>query len=85
MKGFRCKNEKVGSERRVEILYVEEPLSAKKIGEILSDGVYCYLKKNNLLKEDSEQGQRIRDLLAKAEELDAQIDEAELETFLENT
>ena len=57
---------------KVEIIYVEESENGDKIEtipEILAEGVYKYLKKNNYLKKEVEQKRRIEKMKDKMKEL----------------
>ncbi len=55
--------------KKVEVSYTEKADDRerqKRITEILAEGVYVYLKKNGLLREDIERAERIKKLLEKA-------------------
>ncbi len=70
--------------KKIEISYTqatEEKERLKRITEILSEGVYAYLKKNGLLKEDSERTESIKRLLEKTTEVDTHVEEIEREEF----
>jgi len=63
---------------KIEISYSEvenEQERQKKIIDILSEGVYAYLKKSGLLKEDSKQTEKIKKVLEKTQEIEDQVRE----------
>jgi protein involved in temperature-dependent protein secretion len=63
--------------KKVEIVYTEiadERERLKSIAEILSEGVYAYLRQNELLRLDSGQTEKVRGILLKAREI---VDQAE--------
>ena len=54
--------------KKIEISYVEAPNEKErieKITEILSEGVYAYLKKQGLLRKDASQSEKTKLLLEK--------------------
>jgi len=64
--------------KKVEVSYTErtdDKERLKRIAEILADGVYVYLKKSGLLREDMERTERIKRLLEKAKEVGNQAEE----------
>jgi len=64
--------------KKVEISYIETTEGKerlKRITEILSEGVYTYLKKNGLLRENSDRTERIKCILENAKEAGNQAEE----------
>lgn|GEM_PF-1678246 len=64
--------------KKVEVSYTErtdDKERLKRITEILAEGVYAYLKKNGLLREDIERTEKIKRLLEKAKEIGNQAEE----------
>jgi len=54
--------------KKIEVSYVEAPNEKErieKITEILSEGVYAYLKKQGLLRKDTSQSEKTKLLLEK--------------------
>jgi len=54
--------------KKIEVSYVEAPNEKErieKITEILSEGVYTYLKKQGLLRKDTSQSEKTKLLLEK--------------------
>ena len=68
-------------EKEIEITYVMESESGEnydRILEILSDGVYEYLKHNGFLREDSKLDEKIKSILDKTKKLvSSEIDKNE--------
>lgn len=63
---------------KIEVSYTEateEKERLKSITEIISEGVYIYLKKSGLLKENSERTEKIKCILEKAKEVGNQAEE----------
>lgn len=71
---------------KIEISYSEvenENERQKKIIDILSEGVYAYLKKSGLLKEDSKQTEKIKKVLEETQKIEDQVrEEIEEEKFV---
>jgi uncharacterized Zn finger protein len=64
--------------KKVDFSYTEradDRERLKRITEILAEGVYTYLKKSGLLREDGERAERIKRLLEKAKEAGNQAEE----------
>ena len=64
--------------KKVEVSYTEradDRERQKRITEILAEGVYAYLKKSGLLREDIERTEKIKRLLEKAKEVGNQAEE----------
>jgi hypothetical protein len=64
--------------KNVEFSYTEradDKERLKRITEILAKGVYAYLKKSGLLREDRERAERIKSLLEKAKGVGNQAEE----------
>ena len=64
--------------KKIELSYTEateRKERLKRITGILSEGVYAYLKKNGLLRENSERTKRINCILEKAKEVGNQAEE----------
>lgn len=75
-------------DRKTEQFHIDvksEEERLKKITEILSDGVYVYLKKKGLLKEGSGQRERIKILMDKTKEIAKPNDEEYSVDFIETT
>lgn len=67
--------------KKVEIVYTEvadERVRLKRIAEILSEGVYAYLRQNELLRSDSGQTEKVKRVLSKTREMGDQA-EGEIE------
>ena len=64
--------------KKVEVSYTEradDKERLKRITEILTEGVYAYLKKSGHLREDIERTERIKSLLEKAKDVGNQAEE----------
>lgn len=73
--------------KQVEVSYVsvvDEKERQVKLAEILTEGVYSYLKGNGLLKKDFKKEQKIQELLEKTKGTDTPIDNEEMEGSFKN-
>jgi hypothetical protein len=73
--------------KRVEVSYVatiDEKERQVRLAEILTEGVYCYLKGNGLLKKEFEKCEKIEEVLEKTKGVDTPIDKEPAEGFYKN-
>ena len=57
---------------KVEVEYIDSPDEAeriRKVAKILAEGVYAYLKKEGLLRIDSQRKEKVREAMDKAREI----------------
>ena len=73
--------------KRIEVSYVaiiDEKERQVRVAEILTEGVYSYLKGNGLLKKDFEKCEKIEEVLEKTKGVDTPIDKEPMEGFYKN-
>lgn len=73
--------------KRVEVSYVatiDEKERQVRLAEILTEGVYSYLKGNGLLKKEFEKCEKIEEVLEKTKGVDTPIDKEPAEGFYKN-
>ena len=73
--------------KRVEISYVatiDDKERQVRLAEILTEGVYSYLKGSGLLKKDFEKCEKIEEVLEKTKGVDTPIDKEPMEGFYKN-
>ena len=73
--------------KRIEVSYVaiiDEKERRVRLAEILTEGVYSYLKGSGLLKKDFEKCEKIEEVLEKTKSVDTPIDKEPMEGFYKN-
>jgi hypothetical protein len=73
--------------KRIEVSYViimDEKERQVRLAEILTEGVYSYLKGKGLLKKDFEKCEKIEEALEKTKGVDTPIDKEPVEGFYKN-
>lgn len=73
--------------KRIEVSYVaiiDEKERQVRLAEIITEGVYSYLKGSGLLKKDFEKCEKIEEVLEKTKGVDTPIGKEPMEGFYKN-